>query len=69
MTDHIVSVGICLLEGDVTPPIVQVAPVHHQIYAPSLDFAKGLQFEKNIRSKFGHSINLLRVLEGENLFW
>jgi hypothetical protein len=57
MTAHIFSVGICLLEGDVTPPIVQVAPVHHHIPAPSLDFAKGLQFEKNIKTKFRYSIN------------
>jgi hypothetical protein len=57
MTSHIVSVGDCLLEGDVTPPFAQAASVHHHNLAPSLDFAKGLQFEKNIRSKFGHSIN------------
>jgi hypothetical protein len=57
MTSHIVSVGVCLLEGDVTPPFAQPTSVHHHNLAPSLDFAKGLQFEKNIRSKFGHSIN------------
>jgi hypothetical protein len=44
MTSHIVSVGACLLEGVVTPPFAQPTTVHH--HAPSLDFAKGLQFEK-----------------------
>jgi hypothetical protein len=37
-------------------PIVSHPP---SSVAPSLDFSRGVQFEKDFRSKFGHSVNFV----------
>jgi hypothetical protein len=60
MTAHKVCLGDSPNVGDVSkiqassvvsPPLSSVAP--------SLDFARGVQFEKDFRNKFGHSVNFV----------
>jgi hypothetical protein len=70
MTAHKVCVGDSLNVGDVHK--IQNASVDSpppSSVAPSLDFTRGVQFEKDFRSKFGHSVNFVDVLEGENFCW
>jgi hypothetical protein len=60
MTAHKVSVGVRLNIDDVAAiqeKISSELSLPQPSSAPSLNFAKGVQFEKDIRSKFGHSVN------------
>jgi hypothetical protein len=39
--------------------ILQLSLIHPHLWPPSLDFSRGVQFEKDFRSKFGHSVNFV----------
>jgi hypothetical protein len=60
MTAHKVCVGESLIVDDVHK-IKSVSLASHQpsSVVPSLDFSRGIQFEKDFRSKFGHSVNFV----------
>jgi hypothetical protein len=60
MIAHMVTVGSSLLDGDVASShekSVIEAPNLQQSSAPSLNFARGVQFEKRYQKQFGHSVN------------
>jgi hypothetical protein len=62
MTAHKVSVGASMNVIDVIATKDEVSTdvsLDHSSVAPSLDFARGVQFEKDFRSKFGHSVNFV----------
>jgi hypothetical protein len=62
MTSLMVPVGSCLIDVDVASNHDQPAsdpPKLQPSSSPSLNFARGVQFEKDIRSKFGHSVNFI----------